>query len=76
MLIPGSLLRRMTCNLDGLRSELSRGQQWFSRETPGAASRKGNTLQMAELVRPLQQPRACSQGSPPGTRTMLTLPCI
>ena len=56
MLIPGSLLRRTACSLDGLRSELSRGQQWFSGETPGAASRKGNTLQMAELVRPLQQP--------------------
>ena len=56
MLIPGSLLRWTTCNLDGLRSELSRGQQWFSRETPGAASRKGNRLQMAELVRSLQRP--------------------
>ena len=47
MLIPGSLLRQTTCHLDELRSELSRGQQWLSRETPGAASRKRNGLQMA-----------------------------
>ena len=58
MPIPGSLLREMMCDLDRLRSELSRGQQWFSREIPGAASWKGNGLQMAERGGPYSSPRS------------------